>query len=794
LAKRPAGNERLRRAREERHWTQAEVAQAIGTSSFTVSRWELGVQSPQPHFREKLCGLFGLTPAQLGLILEQPASAGPPARAPESGEARARRDLQAQVWRYWVDTELETAVGGLPRIELRLVDCPGAVDDPLRVAGLRAVPRPDAPEPGATIADAYRSAGERLLVLGDPGAGKTTLLLELTRGLLEESRSGRPGPVPVVFHLASWAEAREPLARWLVDELHRRYGVARRLGRTWVETEQVLPLLDGLDEVGEEHRPACAAAIDDFLDEHGQLPMVVCCRTAEHEALGVRLRLRGAVVVAPLTRAQVERYLDSAAGAAVEVRTLLSEDERLRELLGTPLFLRMIVRTYGGEQIAVPALHGTLADRRRRVLAGYVRETLARPRSAARAPAHTPEQTVGWLAWLAGAMRDHSEGVFHLDWMQASWLASPGQRRLVTLGPAALLVLVGGLIGLLDMLLVGVFLARDGYMFDVGSGLGLPGHALAGALAGVVAGSLAGLLAAVFTHEARIAPAERLSWSWPTLRANLPAVVAAVLGAVAGSLLVDRVLSGVAAHLAYGLLLVVLFTALTRGGLLRRPSGPWRVAGAMAALAVVLTAAAAAALLAGVPPLTLAYRLGARLVVGLSLGLMFGPRTPLCETVPAPGRGIEMSLRRGLTAGLLSGTLAALVFGVTSGAGVARTMGVSAGLVIGLLDGLSIGAIVGAGVTVRRGGGAYLRHVLLRRLLVRAGAAPRDYVGFLEHAAGLVLLRRRGGGYEFAHRMLLDHFADLRIGRTPVNGAGPSRREAASLRQREAVRPEREVQ
>jgi len=50
----------------------------------------------------------------------------------------------------------------------------------------------------------------------------------------------------------------------------------------------------------------------------------------------------------------VERYLDDAGGRVEEVRALVQEDQRLQELLTTPLFLRMIVRTYGGEAGARP--------------------------------------------------------------------------------------------------------------------------------------------------------------------------------------------------------------------------------------------------------------------------------------------------------------------------------------------------------------------------------------------------------------------------------------------------------
>ncbi|HXM58186.1 MAG TPA: helix-turn-helix domain-containing protein, partial [Candidatus Dormibacteraeota bacterium] len=534
--KRAGQNDRLRRAREERNWTQADVAEAIGTSSFTVSRWELGVQAPQPHFREKLCALFALGPGELGLVApspnghvaERPASAHP-------AEARARRDLLAQVWRYWIGTEREAAVGRLPRIELALTERPGAVDDPLRVQ--TASLQPDRPLPrGATIDAAYARAGEQLLVLGDPGAGKTTMLLDLVQALLEREAGG---PMPVVFHLSSWAESRRPLWRWLVDELHQRYGVARRLSRRWIAHEQVIPLLDGLDEVAAEHRAACVAAINAFHDEHGQLSMVVCCRTAQYEELGGRLRLRGAVVIRPLTRVQVERYLGEAGHGEglTGVRALLREDGRLRDLLTTPLLLSMVVRTYGGEHSATPPLRGPLAECRQRVLSDYVDEMLASPRAVASSQ-YGREQTVRWLAWLARAMRDHGEGVFSLDWMQPSWLPTGAQRRLVRLAPAFLMVLVGALAGMADMLAASVLLRARSYRLDLGAGLHLDlARNVAGAvLVGAAVGVLAGLIAAVFTYERRIAPSNRLSWSWVTFRRHVPGVLAAVLGAVLLSL------------------------------------------------------------------------------------------------------------------------------------------------------------------------------------------------------------------------------------------------------------------
>lgn len=63
-----APNVQLKRARERNGWSQEHVGQEIGTDSFTVSRWERGITTPSPHFRQKLCELFEMTTIELGLV------------------------------------------------------------------------------------------------------------------------------------------------------------------------------------------------------------------------------------------------------------------------------------------------------------------------------------------------------------------------------------------------------------------------------------------------------------------------------------------------------------------------------------------------------------------------------------------------------------------------------------------------------------------------------------------------------------------------------------------------------
>src|SRR5258708_2266274 len=63
-----ASNRRLKQVRELRGWSQAKVAEQIGTDATTVSRWERGLFSPTPYFRERLCTLFDKNAEELGLL------------------------------------------------------------------------------------------------------------------------------------------------------------------------------------------------------------------------------------------------------------------------------------------------------------------------------------------------------------------------------------------------------------------------------------------------------------------------------------------------------------------------------------------------------------------------------------------------------------------------------------------------------------------------------------------------------------------------------------------------------
>jgi len=160
-----------------------------------------------------------------------------------------------------------------------------------------------------------------------PGSGKSTLLLELASDLLERSERDDNIPIPVVLNLPSWVERRAPLAEWIIDELNsKRHNVPRHFAEHWVHHEQILPLLDGLDEVAAEDRAACVKSINEFRDEHGLLPIAVCSRLADYKALTEQLRFPGAVLIQLLTKSEIWEYLCRGGDPLTGLRTTLDSD------------------------------------------------------------------------------------------------------------------------------------------------------------------------------------------------------------------------------------------------------------------------------------------------------------------------------------------------------------------------------------------------------------------------------------------------------------------------------------
>ena len=284
---------------------------------------------------------------------------------------RNRSQMLEKIRLTWIKGLLEPSLDHLARIELGLETRPDAVVRPFDLLVQRPQQAPQFLPTDMPISRVFNEAGKALLILGEPGAGKTTLLLELTRDLLDRAVQDENHLIPVVFNLSSWAEQQFALADWLIDELNKRYDVPRTLAKTWVDAGLILPLLDGLDEVAADRRAACVEAINAFLDEHGLLPMAVCSRVADYEALRVRLRLPSAVIIQALSRQHVQSYVDQAGVSLAGLHTILQDDETLWELLSTPLMLSIAALAYKGRLADEIHSFSTVEEHRAQLFATY---------------------------------------------------------------------------------------------------------------------------------------------------------------------------------------------------------------------------------------------------------------------------------------------------------------------------------------------------------------------------------------------------------------------------------------
>jgi transcriptional regulator with XRE-family HTH domain len=61
-------NKKLQRERELYGWSQARIAEKLGTTVKRVSMWECGDATPDRYYQEKLCDLFGKNAEELGLL------------------------------------------------------------------------------------------------------------------------------------------------------------------------------------------------------------------------------------------------------------------------------------------------------------------------------------------------------------------------------------------------------------------------------------------------------------------------------------------------------------------------------------------------------------------------------------------------------------------------------------------------------------------------------------------------------------------------------------------------------
>lgn len=335
-------------------------------------------------------------------------------------EQEYRKALLNRVKTERVQPFLEHSLYSKAQIELSLEERFDVVD--------LAWERPEQPErllpPGTKAITKFDDlgAGRRLLILGSPGSGKTTMLRELARDLIERAERVVNLPVPVMFNLSSWAEKKHKIADWLVRELTVKYALPKELAQTWIEKQQLLLLLDGLDEVKAECRKSCVQALNEFGQKYGLTEMVVTSRIAESESAPYHhLRFQRAICIRPLTLEQVTYYLERAGAKILELKTELENDLALKELFEKPLMLSIFVQTY--PDISATKLQ-EMKIGQKHLFTRYIARMFEKHRYKyyLRYKCYSEQRARFWLTWLAQRMTEKSQTEFLIENLQPYYL------------------------------------------------------------------------------------------------------------------------------------------------------------------------------------------------------------------------------------------------------------------------------------------------------------------------------------------------------------------------------------
>jgi|SRR5579859_4595765 len=156
----PLPRDGLREARKNRGWSQQELAELLGITHLTVSRWERGLTRPGPHFRQQLSTLFEMSPQALNLTSRRRSDPRAKATAEKGAQQEPMEQPEAIQRGYWLVPQRRNPffVGRqalLSQVHQQLAPGRSAGGLPLAISGLGGVGKTQ-----SALEYAYRFRGE----------------------------------------------------------------------------------------------------------------------------------------------------------------------------------------------------------------------------------------------------------------------------------------------------------------------------------------------------------------------------------------------------------------------------------------------------------------------------------------------------------------------------------------------------------------------------------------------------------------------------------------------------------
>jgi hypothetical protein len=495
----------------------------------------------------------------------------------------------------------------------------------------------------------------------------------------------------------------------------------------------------------------------------------------DYTSLPQGLRIRTAVIIKPLEKAQVEMYLKRQGKSMMGVRTLLKDDPSLEDLLSTPLMLAVMTLTYKNRSVASLRKKETIEERRRTIWNEYIDQMLSRRISV------TEEQRKSiksHLLWLAKVLKDERTAVFYIEELQPTSL----DKRWAALY-ISVLSIISGVFAMLssyiftmlmylasskdrspkDMVEELIYSVFIGFSVAVGA---YAGNAMRFAnmninrpRRNVVIGFIVALMCAMYMYCQVLLDTECTNCAtYYSIRTALISLPVLLLVFYVCRFLRISLRVGVGTGIAVGISEIARQGLSLWQGSLETGLTFGIIAGLVAEMASIIIA---------VEVLHWNWKTG--LALGISVGLLYSALAWHDDNLV---RIFQVFIGYSVTFGLIGGLMSHKMEekrkpnqGIRQSGGNAL-VGLGIGILVWFLLKLSTNTglesrspvIIGLMWMLRGGLFAFMQHFTLRLLMYFSGTIPRGYVLFLEKTVECLLLKRSGNGYMFIHQLLQEHF------------------------------------
>jgi hypothetical protein len=292
---------------------------------------------------------------------------------------------------------------------------------------------------------------DTLLILGGKGAGKTTLLFRLADHYLQKARSNPDEPMPVLVSLANWPRAGSDIRAVLVTHLTTVYAIRPDVARRFIEDGDVIPLLDGLDELAGKDRSECANQINSYIADHKPPHLVLTCNQDAYKRLKTPMEVEEIATILQVPPAKIRDYIAQRLPARKTEEIQLQGSQLLPFILSlaSPLAIELAIPILGKASVSELGELSPDKSSLNQLVELYVDKALQGSAS------YSPVRTSRWLGWLANSMSKHYEQEIPYNRLQPNWLPSSLKRE-AALGIAlAYGIVLGVILGVIQGIIFG---------------------------------------------------------------------------------------------------------------------------------------------------------------------------------------------------------------------------------------------------------------------------------------------------------------------------------------------------